>query len=228
MSADRKDEPPAQSLYKPDIQPSTVPETPQIEKVELEGTERSLERVQDRYPVIRSLEDYPSRVREDEPEAFEHATTEKVLLFRVAYLRLAIPLDRIRIVQRAEGIKPLPESPRHVVGLMELGPSEAIPVVDLAHSLGIRNTTEGGGEDSKRVQRMLESTGGVKEHVLVYNSDRGTVGFMIDRAEAVVEAATNPLPAALEGAEDSSLTGLARFENETAYLIDLERHVPKR
>jgi chemotaxis signal transduction protein len=153
--------------------------------------------------------------------------SEKVLLFRVAYLELAIPLERIRIVQRSEGIDPLPESPRNVVGLMQLGPEESVPVVDLAHSLGIRTAGENAYEAGRALPEPSDGLERTKEHVLIYNSRRGTVGFLIDRAEAVVEAIVHPLPEALADA-DSSMVGLARTSTGTAYLIDLERHVPQR
>lgn len=149
---------------------------------------------------------------------------QKVLSFRVAYLQLAIALDRIRIVQRSEGIDPLPESPRNVVGLMELSPGESVPVIDLAHSLGIRTAGEAGYEGARMIPEPLGQPQGTKEHVLIYNSTRGTVGFLIDRAEAVVEAMVHPLPEAL-AETDSSLQGIARTGAGTAYLLDLERHV---
>ncbi len=169
----------------------------------------------------------PVRAGEAEMTAVGDVRREKVLLFRVAYLHLAIPLDRIRIVQRSEGIAPLPESPRNVVGLMELGPEESVPVVDLAHSLGIRTADEVGHDSGRKLPEPIEQPSTAKEHVLIYNSNRGVVGFLIDRAESVVEAELQPLPDALEDA-DSSLTGLARVSEGTAYLIDLERHVPQR
>ncbi len=151
---------------------------------------------------------------------------EKVLWFKVAYSNLAIPLDRIRIVQRSEGIEPLPQAPRNVVGLIRIPPEEAVPVVDLAHSLGIRTASEIGGEASRMLPEPLEAPQAVKEHVLIYDSDRGTVGFLIDRAEAVVEATILPVPEALADS-DSSVVGLARTEEGTAYLVDLERHAPR-
>lgn len=150
----------------------------------------------------------------------------KMLLFRVAYMRLVVSLDSIRMVHRSERLLPLPEAPRHVMGLFQLGEDESIPVVDLARSLGIRSADEAPGVEPSAARRDE------REHVLVYNSAKGVVGFLIDRAEAVVDAFVRELPESLQR-HDSSIVGLAKLvspgagdEEASAYVIDLERHVP--
>lgn len=159
------------------------------------------------------------------PEASEELPS-KMLLFRVAYMRLVVSLDSIRMVHRSERLLPLPEAPRHVIGLFRLGEDESIPVVDLARSLGIRTADDAPISESSPFRRDEP------EHVLVYNSSKGVVGFLIDRAEAVVDAFVRELPESLQR-HDSSIVALAKVltagsgdEEASAYVIDLERHVP--
>jgi len=157
--------------------------------------------------------------------------TEKMLLFRVAYMRLAIPLEKIRIVQRSLALLPFPEAPRNVIGLLELAKHETIPVVDLARSLGIRPAEDTRTSEIFKVSGLDSQTDDSKEHVIVYDSSKGTVGFLVDKAEAVVDAALSELPESLQK-HDSSIVALARLqgiesdEDTPAYVIDLERHVP--
>lgn len=130
---------------------------------------------------------------------------EKVLLFDVGAEAHAIQLDRIRLVHRAESIRPLPQAPENVVGLLETQ-EEAIPVVDLAAVLGMERSE-------------------TPEHVIIYSSSKGLVGFLVDNAKGVAQAVKAPLPQTLRRS-GACLVALAKMDEGTAYLLDLESAVP--
>ena len=130
---------------------------------------------------------------------------EKILLFSVGGEAHAVDLDRIRLVQPADEIRPLPQAPENVVGMVE-GLDEAVPVVDLAAVLG-------------------ETGSGSPEHVLIYNSTKGLVGFVVDEALGVVNAVRAPLPQTLRR-RGACLVALAKHGDETAYMLELEPAVP--
>lgn len=130
---------------------------------------------------------------------------EQVLIFSAGGEDHAIALDRIRLVQRADEIRPLPQAPDGVIGMIEVL-DEAVPVVDLAVVLGLDSPEN-------------------PEHVLVYSSGKGLVGFVVAEARGVVNAVRAPLPQTLRR-RGACLVALARFDGETAYLLDLESAVP--
>lgn len=130
---------------------------------------------------------------------------EQVLAFVLGGEPHAVALDRIRLVQRAEDIRPLPQAPDNVIGMIEVL-DEAVPVVNLAKILGLREAAN-------------------PEHVLVFNSSKGLVGFVVDEASGVVSAIRAPLPQTLRRGE-ACLIALARHGDETAYLLDLETVLP--
>lgn len=130
---------------------------------------------------------------------------EQVLAFVLGGEPHAVALDRIRLVQRAEDIRPLPQAPDDVIGMIEVL-DEAVPVVNLSKVLGLAEAEN-------------------PEHVLVYNSAKGLVGFVVDEARGVVSATRAPLPQTLRRG-GACLVALARHGDETAYLLDLEAVLP--
>lgn len=130
---------------------------------------------------------------------------EQVLVFTVGGEAHAIDLDRIRLVQLAEEIRPLPQAPENVIGMVEVL-DEAVPVVDLAAVLGLESHVE-------------------PEHVLIYNSSKGLVGYIVEEAHGVVSAVRAPLPQTLRR-RGACLVALAKHGDETAYLLDLEAAMP--
>lgn len=130
---------------------------------------------------------------------------EQVLAFVLGGELYAVALDRIRLVQRAEDIRPLPQAPDDVIGMIEVL-DEAVPVVNLAKVLGLTEPE-------------------APEHVLVYSSAKGLVGYVVDEARGVVTSTRAPLPQTLRRG-DACMVALARHGDETAYLLDLEAVLP--
>jgi chemotaxis signal transduction protein len=70
----------------------------------------------------------------------EAEQTQDVLVCRVADEQYAVPLGGLLSVQRAQGLVPVPCTPRHVAGVLNVR-GEVAPVLDLAVLLGLGSTS---------------------------------------------------------------------------------------
>ena len=64
--------------------------------------------------------------------------TQQVLQFVTQKIHVCVGLDRVERILSLVSLKPVPLSPRYVVGIMSL-PGESVVVVDLAERLGLQD-----------------------------------------------------------------------------------------
>jgi purine-binding chemotaxis protein CheW len=131
--------------------------------------------------------------------------TITVLLFEVGGQRHAVRLEEVNGVARSGELRPLPQPPAFVVGVIDRG-DEPVPVVDLAAVL------------------QLEAT--QARHVVLHNGPFGVVGFLVEEAAGVGEATIRPLPTQLRRS-GGALKGLADSAVGTSFLLDLGAAVPE-
>lgn len=132
------------------------------------------------------------------------------LLFRVGEAEYVVPARDVLQVEAFEGLTPVPGSPPHVAGLMQVR-GRVIPVVDLRRRFGLP-----GGEQ------------GAEARVIVVQVGSRTVGLLADRAREVVQVdaaalAAPPEVVAQEGA--GFVRSVTRLGERLVMQVDLARVV---
>ncbi|MFQ5599312.1 MAG: chemotaxis protein CheW [Candidatus Krumholzibacteriia bacterium] len=94
---------------------------------------------------------------------------DQIVVFRLTKQRYALPLSLVERIVRAVEVTPLPESPAHVLGVVDVQ-GTVIPVVSLRERLGI---------EPKRL-----SPG---DFFIIAQAFRRTVALVVDAVEGVAE-----------------------------------------
>ena len=104
------------------------------------------------------------------PAEEQRADEVAVLLCRVGDEEYAVPLERLGAIQRAHGLTPLPCTPPHIAGLLNVR-GELVTVLDLGVALGLR----------------AASAVGATSQVLLVEAARGRVGLLVDEVLEVAQ-----------------------------------------
>jgi purine-binding chemotaxis protein CheW len=119
---------------------------------------------------------------------------KQYLLFEVATRPYCVALESVREVRRLGAITEVPQSPVHVLGVINLR-GEILPVIDLQHLLT--------GE--ARADNLIQST------CLIGESGERLAAFCVDLVSDVVEIppdAMLPLPSAVKATKNDLFTGI--------------------
>jgi purine-binding chemotaxis protein CheW len=126
--------------------------------------------------------------------------TVPALVFRVGGERYAVRLDEVAGVANAGELRPLPQPPPFVVGILDRD-EQPVPVYDLAGILSL---------DS-----------GPCRHVVLHDRPGGPIGFLVEQAAEVAHASERDLPPSLRRA-GGAVSGIADIGGQPAFLIDLK------
>lgn len=133
-------------------------------------------------------------------------TIETWVVFLVDEQKYALQIDEVERIVRAVEVKPLPQSPPHVLGIINLQ-GRVIPVINLRKLL-------------RRPERDLR----LEDHFIVARSSTITAILPVDAALGSLEVVdTSELPDAK--ARDRYLRKIVPVNNEVVYTLDLDRIV---
>lgn len=143
------------------------------------------------------------------PAGLSHApsgTTETWVLFLVDQQKYALRLEEVGRIVRAVEVKPLPQSPPHVMGIINMQ-GRVLPVIDLRRVLN-------------RPPRDLR----LEDHFIVAQTPTMTAILPVDAALGSLEVMdSSALPDAK--ARDRYLRKIVPLKDEVVYVLDLERVV---
>ena len=132
----------------------------------------------------------------------------RYLSFQVADFRLAVGLPLVRQVLRFENVTAVPQVPRPVEGILNLG-GEVVPVINLRLRLGLPR---------------LEP--GPRHRVLIAERGGGKYGLLVDRVREIFEleeTSIAPPGGGLPGLKAEILEGLAKVGEVLLCILDLSR-----
>jgi purine-binding chemotaxis protein CheW len=132
----------------------------------------------------------------------------RYLSFQVADLRLAVGLPLVRQVLRFENVTAVPQAPRPVEGILNLG-GEVVPVINLRARLGLPR---------------LEPC--ARHRVLIAERAGGKYGLLVDRVREIFEleeTSIAPPVAGLPGLKAEILEGMAKVGEVLLCILDLSR-----
>ncbi len=135
-------------------------------------------------------------------------TVEQTVVFTLGEESYGIEIFRVNEIIRLCEITPIPQTQRHVKGLVNLR-GKTVPVIDLHERLGLDEMTEA---DSARI--------------IVLESDHGDVGVMVDSVREVVTFGPDDVEdAPTIGNETSAqfVRGVARQGDHLITLLDLDQ-----
>ncbi len=143
--------------------------------------------------------------RQQQPETEEGLLHEsRYLLFKLHGETYAAPLVQVREVIKIPKIKPVPHSPSHMKGVMNLR-GQIITVFDLRAKLGLpAHSSDAPGL------------------ILVVDTDHGSIGALVDSVESVQEIPQSEIAESSSGREP-----VAKLPTGLVLIIDLSAQFPK-
>jgi len=131
--------------------------------------------------------------------------------FRVGEQSYALPISAVREIVRPPEITPVPQSPEHVAGVMNLR-GRIVPVIDLR----------------KRCRQAIENS--PKTRVLVIALDGRLIGLLVDSASEVLKIASEeiePSPQLFGEDNERYVTGVAKHLGRLVILLDVNKLLPE-
>lgn len=131
--------------------------------------------------------------------------------FRVGEQSYALPISAVREIVRPPEITPVPQSPEHVAGVMNLR-GRIVPVIDLR----------------KRFRQAIENS--PKTRVLVIALDGKLIGLLVDSASEVLKIASEeiePSPQLFGEDNERYVTGVAKHLGRLVILLDVNKLLPE-
>jgi purine-binding chemotaxis protein CheW len=131
--------------------------------------------------------------------------------FRVGEQSYALPISAVREIVRPPEITPVPQSPEHVAGVMNLR-GRIVPVIDLR----------------KRFRQAIENS--PKTRVLVIALDGRLIGLLVDSASEVLKIASEeiePSPQLFGEDNERYVTGVAKHLGRLVILLDVNKLLPE-
>ncbi|HEY5163601.1 MAG TPA: chemotaxis protein CheW [Terriglobales bacterium] len=131
--------------------------------------------------------------------------------FRVGEQSYALPISTVREIVRPPEITPVPQSPEHVAGVMNLR-GRIVPVIDLR----------------KRFRQAIENS--PKTRVLVIALDGKLIGLLVDSASEVLKIVSEeiePSPQLFGEDNERYVTGVAKHLGRLVILLDVNKLLPE-
>jgi purine-binding chemotaxis protein CheW len=138
------------------------------------------------------------------------AQTRQLVVFTLGAEEYGVPITLVQEIIRYSAPRPIPGSPMHVEGVINLR-GRIIPVVDLRSRLG----AVGQPPDEAKI-------------VIVELSD-ATVGIVVDEVKEVLSVSADQCEAPPEGAGDADyLDAVAKLEGRLLVILEMERLFAER
>ncbi|MEK6675760.1 MAG: chemotaxis protein CheW [Planctomycetota bacterium] len=134
----------------------------------------------------------------------------QVVSFRLGDSEYGVNILHVQEIILIDKITRIPHVPNHVRGLINLR-GHVIPVIDLRLRLGQASS-----------ERTDES------RIVVFNTQRRTVGFMVDAVSEVLRVERSQIEPAPNGIQNTSrrfVLGLAKLGSKMLILLDIERMI---
>jgi purine-binding chemotaxis protein CheW len=128
-------------------------------------------------------------------------------VFTIGELEYAVDIMRISRIIRSQTIRPVPQAPAYIDGVIELR-GVVIPIIDLRSRFGLE---------------PVPPTRATKQ-IIVQVDDR-LVGFVVDEVVGMVrveQSAIRPTPEWIAGPEAAIFSGLCRREDHLVLLVNLK------
>lgn len=131
----------------------------------------------------------------------------KFLTFCLNQRTYGVDIQCVREINRVSDITPVPQTPSHVAGVMNLR-GKIIPVVSLRLRLGMQDGTQ-----------TRETC------IIVIDTEQGQVGMIVDSINGVVDIRDQDVESPRTGNETgkSDILGLGKLENQVIVLLDIVR-----
>ena len=134
----------------------------------------------------------------------DSVSSEQVVVFRLEAERYGVDIFRVNEIIRLREITPIPHTPPHVRGLVNLR-GKTIPVVDL------------------RVRFSLAEETTDKARIIVVESSNGQIGLVVDEVCEVCTLDSAGIEAPPSGVGGDCVRGVARREDRLIALLDLDQ-----
>lgn len=125
-------------------------------------------------------------------------STRTLVLFRTASGRYALPVEQVREVREARGLREVPRALPGVVGLL----------VD---------------RDAERTVTVVEALGAGSEHVLVLEEPRGAFGLRVGPVDGLVRVDAEAVGPPPDGQAEDAVVGVVRLGGDLVLLVDAAR-----
>lgn len=135
----------------------------------------------------------------------ENGTAERFLSFSLGKEQYAIPLLSVKEVIAVPEITPIPHTPPHFLGLMNLR-GQVISVIDLRQKLGIK------------------SDGGAETSIIICDLDPLCVGVVVDSINSVLAPDPSQIsdPPPVQSTKNTDyITGVCRIEQDLVVLLHI-------
>jgi len=134
--------------------------------------------------------------------------SQQFLTFRLAQEEYGVPILRVQEIKGYSAVTPIPNSPSHVRGVMNLR-GAVMPVLDLRSRFGM--------EQADTTKFTV---------IVVVNVAKKIVGLVVDAVNDVLDCdskSIEPCPSLGSDVDTSFLTGMAKQGDRLVALLDLER-----
>jgi purine-binding chemotaxis protein CheW len=150
--------------------------------------------------------------------------TRQITTFILGSTRLGVDILLIKEIYRHMSVTPVPASPKHIRGLMNLR-GRVVTVIDLAVCLG--RPPQDNIEENRLL--VLKTNGEISKYQArgkLSDTDLGDdiVGLLIDRMDDVIEAEDcdiMPAPSNLAEVENALIRGVIKQKNELIIILNI-------
>jgi len=135
----------------------------------------------------------------------------KYLIFHLGREQFGIPVLAVREIVGAQSITPVPQTPVHVKGVINLR-GKVIPVIDLRIKCGLH-----AGENTDRSCIVV---------VRIRGAESAPVGILVDGVAEVLNLADNDMEATCDfgsGVKVPEILGLAKSKDRVTILLDMDQ-----
>lgn len=171
-----------------------------------EESSRGVEAVSSTEATVRAGSQTQARESGIEEESAD--VSVQLLAFRLAKEEYAFRIDEIEEIVRPQGITPIPNTERYLLGITSLR-GKIIPVIDLKKMLSLSVN----GED-----------GNLKQKILILKGPKGPIGALVDRVAGVISLSVSKIvetPPHLPDAEMRFIEGVALVDGRFVSVIRL-------
>lgn len=137
---------------------------------------------------------------------------KKYVIFALGAEKYGIDIDAVNSIDECQEIRKIPNMPSHFEGIINFR-GAIVPIVNLKKKFNIQEDT------SSRLNSKMIMT----------NTDRGMMGFLVDEASIIVEINEDDIEPAsnvIVGFTDKTyISGIGKLDGEIVSIIDLERAI---
>ncbi len=138
----------------------------------------------------------------------ERVEEQQLVVFRMEGESFGVEIFKVNEIIRLQQITPIPNSPRHLLGLVNLR-GKTIPVFDLRCRLG-----------------MPLAVPTNKSRIMVVEAEGERIGVVVDEVTEVLSIQSDerePTPELLSGHTDDCVTEIVKHDSRLITLLDLDK-----